>query len=134
MFTRKIVYFSLITTGFIFSIWAYTRGTSNPNHSIVMSDNAYNGRKIWNKKNCIACHQVYGLGGYLGPDLTNVISQKGEDYTKAILKTGTAKMPHFNFTEAELEYLVEYFKYINKTGLANPKHYKITWYGSFESK
>ncbi|MBK8357424.1 MAG: hypothetical protein IPL13_19205 [Saprospiraceae bacterium] len=34
------------------------------------------GKLIWQDYNCNACHQIYGLGGYLGPDLTNVYSKE----------------------------------------------------------
>lgn len=134
MLIRKAVYISLILTSFVFTVWVYTKGTSLNNVEINMTKTEFEGRKLWNKNNCIACHQVYGLGGYLGPDLTNIISHRGEDYTKAILKTGTAKMPNFNFTENEIQFLVAYLKYTNNTGSANPKNYKINWYGSFEKK
>ncbi len=134
MLIRKTVYIGLITLGFIFTVWVYTRGTSSKHHTLIMNDIEFKGRKIWNQKNCISCHQIYGLGGYLGPDLTNIVSKKGIDYTSAILKYGTGKMPYFNFSNEELKYLISYLKYIDKTGSANPKDYKINWYGSFERK
>ena len=68
--------------------------------------------------NCWSCHQTYGLGGYLGPDLTNVYSaeNKGPLYIKAFLNSGVKAMPKFNFSEAEKEALVTYLKFIDSTG------------------
>jgi nitric oxide reductase subunit C len=134
MLIRKFVFWGLIFISLCFSFWVYTLGTSEPNTTSAMTDLEFEGRKIWNQKNCIACHQVYGLGGYLGPDLTNVTFKKGDLYVKAILKSGTDKMPNFKLTDIEIDNVIEYLKYLNKTGSSNPKDYKINWYGSFEKK
>ena len=83
-----------------------------------MSKKAMQGEKIWQNNNCSACHQIYGLGGYLGPDLTNVISNpnKGKQYVKAMFNSGIKSMPKFNFTKQEQEYLVHFLEHIDKTG------------------
>lgn len=86
--------------------------------SIRLSPKAIEGETIWLQNNCNSCHQIYGLGGYLGPDLTNVYSRdnRGEQYIKTILNTGIRSMPKFNFTEEEKMQLVQYFKEIDHTG------------------
>ncbi|MCZ6597955.1 MAG: hypothetical protein O7B99_09975, partial [Planctomycetota bacterium] len=33
------------------------------------------GLAVWRENNCQACHQVYGFGGFHGPDLTNRVSE-----------------------------------------------------------
>lgn len=88
-----------------------------------MSETALLGETLWQKHNCTSCHQLYGLGGYLGPDLTNVISRKnkGERYVKAMLNSGIKQMPAFNFTETELNQLVEFLSHVDKTGFY-PNH------------
>ncbi len=84
----------------------------------IMSSNAIEGEKLWQDNNCTSCHQLYGLGGYLGPDLTNVIShpQKGDAYVEAFLNSGESTMPKFNFTEEEKEKLVAFLAHVDKTG------------------
>ena len=86
--------------------------------SVAMSEAAMEGGKIWQSKNCQACHQLYGLGGYMGPDLTNIISNpaKGPDYVKAFLVLGTKTMPRFTFTEEEKDQIVAYLTYVSNTG------------------
>ena len=100
----------LVYTGFV-----YTTGTSFSN--VTMSSEAVEGKLTFQKYNCIACHQLYGLGGYLGPDLTNTLSQPGksENYLKAILKTGTRRMPDHHLTEKEINDLIAFFRYTDKT-------------------
>jgi len=58
------------------------------------------------------------LGGYLGPDLTNVISVKGKgpEYVKAFLNSGVKAMPKFNFTEEEKEQLVAFLTTVDQSG------------------
>lgn len=87
------------------------------------SARATKGKLIWQEKNCGACHQLYGLGGHLGPDLTNVYAQRPVEYIKAFLTSGTQIMPNFHLTEDEKTDLVEFFKYTNSTGTASPKSF-----------
>ena len=85
----------------------------------AMSNDALTGKILFQKHNCTACHQLYGLGGYLGPELTTVMSQpgKGEAYVKAILKSGTARMPDFHLGEQEINSLVDFLSYVNQSAI-----------------
>jgi len=83
------------------------------------------GKMLWQQHNCTACHQVYGLGGYLGPDLTNSFSKKGPDYIKAFLRNGTNIMPDFNLDEADINALVAYLQNIDASGNASPVSFTI---------
>lgn len=102
-----------------FSIYNFIIYTSKSEYkNIHLSEKAMHGETIWLKNNCNSCHQIYGLGGYLGPDVTNVYSKKdkGEKYIKTIVNSGIQSMPKFNFSEAEKEQLVQFFKEIDQTG------------------
>lgn len=74
---------------------------------------------LFQKYNCTACHQLYGLGGYLGPELTTTISQpgKGELFARAILKTGTQRMPDFKLRDEEIDAFIEFLKYVDATAI-----------------
>jgi nitric oxide reductase subunit C len=84
-----------------------------------MSDAAIEGEILWQNNNCVSCHQFYGLGGYLGPDLTNVISHKskGPKYVRAFINSGVKSMPKFEFSEEEKENIVQFLTYVDKTGI-----------------
>lgn len=102
-----------------FSFYNYIIYTSKPVYkNVKFSANAMKGQNIWLQNNCNSCHQIYGLGGYLGPDITNVYSKKGrgEEYIKTILNSGIQTMPKFNFSEVEKDQLVQFFKEIDETG------------------
>jgi nitric oxide reductase subunit C len=100
----------------------------------VLSDMAIQGQQIWQDNNCTACHQFYGLGGYLGPDLTNVISDtlKGENYIRKMINAGVNAMPKYHFSEPEINQLIAYFKAIDQTGFFPNRKIQESHFGWIE--
>ena len=92
------------------------------------------GKKIWQSKNCGACHQLYGQGGFLGPDITNVYSTKGPEYIKAFVKAGTPVMPSFKLSDAEIESLISFLQHTDASGVSDPRIFKYNWNGTIELK
>jgi nitric oxide reductase subunit C len=119
---KKTTAFLLLFTCYtVYSGWVYTYGTEEKN-IIVFSNQQYQGKQLWQKNNCSACHQLYGLGGYLGPDLTNIISdpEKGRLYTSAFLRSGGTTMPNFHFTDEDIDAITAYLSYVDAS-VANNK-------------
>jgi nitric oxide reductase subunit C len=110
---------------FIYSFFVYTKGTEQP-ATIKITNEVRTGKLLFQKLNCIACHQLYGLGGYLGPELTTVISQKtkGESYARVFLKNGTRQMPDFKLSDHDIDCLISYLSYIDITATT----YKVYTY------
>ena len=133
---KRIIFWSLVFLFFIDSIIVYTIGTEDSKGKTFITEEAKKGKLLFQKYNCTACHQLYGLGGYMGPDLTNVISAegKGELYAKAFLMSGTQRMPNFNLDESEINSLVEYLKYVDKTGISPVKKFEINSDGTITQK
>ncbi len=75
------------------------------------------GKQIYQQYNCQACHQLYGLGGYLGPDLTPAYSDphRGKMLIKAMLVSGGIRMPAFQFNDEQIEAITAYLKYVDTT-------------------
>lgn len=118
----KIIVASLLVGAFLFySNYLYLFQPAQPSNT-ALSDN---GKLLWQQYNCTSCHQIYGLGGYLGPDLTNVHSKKGPDYITGILKSGTTSMPNFNLNEEEITALIAYFQNLDATGSSDPRTFTI---------
>lgn len=94
------------------------------------------GRLVWQKYNCQACHQLYGLGGYLGPDLTNLVSENGKDesYIKAMVRTGTRQMPAFDISDEETKQLIIFLTSTNESGIADPRRFDIRASGMIEQQ
>ncbi|MBK7127924.1 MAG: cytochrome c [Crocinitomicaceae bacterium] len=124
--TRRTIFFTLFIGYIGYSIFVYTIGTET---NAPINEFAREGKRVFQEKNCIACHQFYGLGGYMGPDLTNVISNKGEAYVRSFIANGTQKMPKFNLSIQEIDYLVAYLTYIDSTSKYPHKDASVTWYG-----
>ncbi len=112
----------------IYSATIYTSGTA-ATHDQRMSDEARHGQQLYQEKNCVACHQFYGLGGYMGPDLTNAISRRGEAVSRAFITAGTASMPNFQLSNDEVTALVEFLRFVDKTGTYPPQDYDVLWTG-----
>lgn len=97
---------------------------------------ASEGHLVWQSYNCQTCHQLYSLGGYLGPDLTNIISNpsKGEKTVRALIKSGTKQMPAFNLTDHEMNSLIEFLKSIDASGKADLRNFSIDNFGMIRKK
>jgi nitric oxide reductase subunit C len=129
---NKSVFLFLILLFIGYTYFVYTEGTENVN-SPEMNESAIKGRILWQENNCTACHQIYGLGGYLGPDLTNVYRRYG-DGTKGFFNAGKGVMTKYNFTDKEQEYLLEFLKSVDESGNFPNKNVIETWYGDVEIK
>ena len=77
------------------------------------------GKHLWETRNCIGCHTLLGEGAYFAPELGNVYKRRGGEFIKAWIKAqptgvpGRRQMPNFNFSEAQLDDLVEFLKWTN---------------------
>ncbi len=115
---KVFLFFSLICLFLCYTAYVYTAGTATRlDHTLT--GKAARGKLIFQEKNCIACHQLYGLGGYLGPELTTVISArgKGRDYAFAFIRSGTVRMPDFKLSHEEVDCLVEYLIFVDRTAI-----------------
>lgn len=86
------------------------------------------GKRLWERNNCIGCHTLLGEGAYFAPELGNVYKRFGEnkEAIKGFIKSrpvdgipGRRSMPQFNFTDAELDQIVEFLKYSSGINTSN---------------
>ena len=122
-----IIFTFLICAYIAYSVTIYFYGSGN--YQIKTSETVVAGQQIWQQKNCQSCHQIYGLGGYMGPDLTNVMSDKtkGELYLKLIIQTGTLRMPNFKLSSEEADQVIAFLDHLDKSGntLVSPDNIDI---------
>lgn len=130
----KRIFFVLFVCFIAFSVWIYTIPLFSPSqYSEKELHLVAEGRLVWQKHNCHTCHQLYGLGGYLGPDLTNVYSRSGnnEHYIRGIVKSGVKQMPAFEISEEEMNALLQFLKNVDQSGTSNPQDYQPEILGTF---
>lgn len=96
-----------------------------------LNDQVKRGWDLWQENNCQSCHQVYGLGGYMGPDLTNTVSQKGADYMKGFIRHGTGRMPNFHMSEDEIGSLIAFLNWVDKSGKSVVSEKDVHWTGTY---
>ena len=117
---KVIIGCSLFGLYLLYSIIVYTKGTEIT-HTIPADEQASitKGKVLFQQHNCTSCHQIYGLGGYLGPELTNAYSDplRGELYMRTFLQAGGQRMPKFGFRQEEINALISYLKYVDATAI-----------------
>jgi len=128
---RISVLILLLSSFLCYSVYLYS---NLPVKRIKQDLEAAAGKLSWQKYNCNACHQVYGLGGYLGPDLTNVYSVRGPAYIEAFLKNGTSIMPDFHLDQSEIKNLLGFFRQLDASGRSDPKTFTLSYDGTIEQK
>jgi nitric oxide reductase subunit C len=135
-FYTKYIYLSLCVSFLIYSAIIYLKPLREKYSENSELRNISEGRLVWQKYNCQSCHQLYGLGGYLGPDLTNFMedSIKGEIILESMLTNGTKQMPAFKLEMKELIELKAFLNVVNSTGNADPRKFSADAYGMIESK
>jgi len=67
-----------------------------------LSDKAIEGRRLFHDEACQVCHQLWGQGGFLGPDLTNSASRVSSTRLASLLTVGSGQMPALRFGEAQI--------------------------------
>lgn len=130
----KFIFITLCLLFFAYSLSIYLKPFSIKDNVRFNKVKAAEGRIVWQEYNCQSCHQLYGLGGYLGPDLTNIISNpnKGEKLIRIIVKSGVKQMPAFKMNENELIALIEFLKSVDASGVSDPRKFNITNDGMIE--
>lgn len=125
---NKLLIFLFLFISFLsYSFIIYTTVESE---EIIVSREAAQGKLLWQKYNCGSCHQFYGLGGHLGPDLTNVYGKRTPEYITAFLKNGTNVMPDFHLNEKEIMALLSFLEQTNASGSADPRTFRLKYDGT----
>lgn len=126
----RVILSSLFMAYFLYSFTVYAVGSHSTDKPTA---EALKGMEIWQSKNCQACHQIYGLGGYMGPDLTNIMSdpQKGPEYAAVFINNGTDRMPKFQFTPEEVNALISFLKWIDRSGKSFVAPHQVNHWGNY---
>jgi len=82
-----------------------------------LSEAGVRGRQIFHENACQVCHQMYGQGGFLGPDLTNAASRVDQTRLVSLLTVGSGQMPAFDFDESQISDVRAFLEEIDRPDL-----------------
>ncbi|MBK7086357.1 MAG: cytochrome c [Flavobacteriales bacterium] len=89
------------------------------------------GIRIRQEEICQSCHQLYGLGGYMGPDLTNVVSQRDTMRIRTFIRYGTGRMPAHALSDEEIDQLIAFLAWVDRTGTRQMPPEATHWTGTY---
>ena len=117
---QEIILGVLVLVYISISVVTYTDYPKQAQHP-ALTDLERKGLDLWRTNNCQVCHQFYGMGGFLGPDLTNRVTDETPDSEISwILVSGSRQMPAFGFQPAEQEALLAFLRAMSRTGQSLP--------------
>lgn len=97
---------------------------------------AAEGKRVWQRHNCISCHTLFGNGGYAGDDLTQITVKMNPPQVVEYLINPPVMRPnkyrhHPALNKVEAEKLVQYLEYVETIPtLGWPPQYEKTGGGS----
>lgn len=110
----------LVASTFFAQGWVVWTDAGSGAHDAPLSARAVEGQTIFRAYNCQSCHQLYGNGGYLGPDLTNATSRVPPGRYAAFLDEGAGAMPAFHLTPEEQAAVWTYLTELGRSGQGVP--------------
>ena len=119
---RQLLLFFLVAV-FAAQTWVVYSDPTGTEHRL--SPRALEGQSLWRAHNCQSCHQLYGFGGFLGPDLTNSIGQLSPERLESVLTIGAGQMPAFHFDEQERADLSTFLREMHATGVAQARRGEV---------
>lgn len=123
---RRII--ATLAVGFVVMSAGVFLDTGVQQEAATFSPEGVSGKRIWLRENCMVCHQFYGMGGYLGPDLTNVISRLGSETTAWVIRNGRGSMPDLNLPEEDIRSLTIFLEEMGETGTFPQKTWPPGWF------
>ncbi|MDD3459477.1 MAG: cytochrome c [Weeksellaceae bacterium] len=124
----------LVVSFLAYSFELYVEPPPNGSKKVTIGSPEEQGKMLWQQKNCTSCHQLYGLGGHLGPDLTHVSSQRSPEHIAAFLMSGTIVMPNYHFSQEEINALMAFLKSVDESGNGDPRTFKLNLDGTISQK
>ncbi len=132
----KRIIFGVLCTMFTIGSWlVYLEDENVSQGAELITEEVIAGKLLFQDYNCTSCHQVFGLGGYLGPDLTNCMSAEGGAQRAEIwLRNGSQKMPNLALTDEEIKNLMAFLTYIDKCGKSPVREFEVNPIGTIDIK
>lgn len=92
----------------------------HPGSSLAMSSLARDGQALFRRQGCQSCHALYGMGGFLGPDLTNAARRVPPARFAQLLHDGAGPMPAYRLDASAQAAIGAYLQAVDATGQGTP--------------
>ena len=109
---KKLLMTVLVACFLVQTALVYTDRKAEP-----LSEQALQGRRLWHENACQVCHQLYGQGGFLGPDLTNAASRMDEARLTSLLTVGSGQMPALGFGADQITQITAFLEAMDRPDL-----------------
>lgn len=116
---RVLVLWGVVAFGLAQTVLTYS-DAGGPAPMAPLSAKAQRGLALFRANNCRACHQIFGFGGFLGPDLTNVAATKSANELEPLLTVGRKQMPAFHFTAKQRRDIYAFLKAVDAAAQSQP--------------
>ena len=126
---RRILVIPALYACYTLGIWLLPTRVAGTGGGLSPDERVVAGRAVWLANRCQVCHSIFGLGGHLGPDLTNVARAGMEANIAVVVREGRVTMPAFDLSAKELGELVAYLKAINASGRYPPRSLSAPVFG-----
>jgi nitric oxide reductase subunit C len=92
-------------------------------HEAELDDSVKRGLRVWGRYNCENCHTLLGEGSYFAPDLTQIVSQRGDVYLERFLADPSAfyseerdgrLMPTLGLSQAEIRDVIAFLGWVGR--------------------
>lgn len=118
--------------GYVATIW-FLEGRPPEPAAAVLAGTARaserDGRRVWLERGCPTCHSLVGLGGHVGPDLTNYGRSELEPALRSTVRLGRTAMPSFELSDAELDALDSYLVSVSSSARYPPSSRQDSVFG-----
>ena len=104
----------LLLAVLVLSFGVQTGLVYSDDRSEPLSEAAREGRALWQAYACQTCHQFYGQGGFLGPDLTNAAGRVDSTRLVSLLTVGSGQMPPLGFSDEETAAMAAFLREMDR--------------------
>jgi nitric oxide reductase subunit C len=119
--SKKILMACLVAAFGIQTFLVHADSFSMGDTPITLTGEALRGRRLWHQHNCQSCHQLYGFGGFLGPDLTNASPRLGDARLSLVLTQGSNAMPAFHMSAQDIGAVRAFLDAMDQTGIGQAR-------------
>ncbi len=117
---RTPAFFLVAACFFIQAALVWLDVGAHPGSTIAMDASAREGQTIFRTHGCQSCHALFGMGGFLGPDLTNAARRVPPERYSQLLQEGSGPMPAYHLNSHQRDAVFAYLQALDATGQGTP--------------